>query len=92
MTTQRLEPRDIDMSLDDRAQAARTHLLAAEASDWFWWYGDDFTTDNAAEFDRLFRDRLLRACALVGLAPPPRLLRPLSRQATAQLCNWTMRE
>jgi alpha-amylase/alpha-mannosidase (GH57 family) len=68
----------------ERASEARTHLLAAEASDWFWWYGDDFTTDNAAEFDRLFRDRLLRACALADLPAPPRLFRPISRQALGQ--------
>ena len=69
-----------DVSAESAAET-RTHLLAAEASDWFWWYGDDFTTDNAVEFDRLFRDRLLRACALVGVAAPSRLLHPLSRQA-----------
>lgn len=30
-------------------------FYAAEGSDWFWWYGPDFSTDNDAEFDRLFR-------------------------------------
>ena len=29
----------------DRARAAWDELYAAEGSDWFWWYGDDFDTD-----------------------------------------------
>jgi hypothetical protein len=56
-------------------------LLSAEGSDWFWWYGDDFITENAAEFDFLFRDRLIRAAALLGEAAPARLHEPISGQA-----------
>ena len=68
----------------DRIAEAKRWLLSAEGSDWFWWYGDDFQTDNAAEFDALFRERLTRAAALVGEPAPPRLAEPLSRQAGAQ--------
>lgn len=57
---------------------ARRHLLAAEGSDWFWWYGDDFQTHTAAAFDGLFRQRLLTALSLVGEPAPARLLSPLS--------------
>ena len=32
----------------ERAQAAWEELYAAEGSDWFWWYGDDFDTDYKA--------------------------------------------
>jgi hypothetical protein len=36
---------------------ARAHeeLLIAEGSDWFWWYGDDHSSDHDLEFDDLFR-------------------------------------
>ncbi len=37
------------------------HLLAAEGSDWFWWYGDDFTTEEAGQFDELFRSHIIAA-------------------------------
>lgn len=33
-------------------------IYMAEGSDWFWWYGDDFSSDNDEEFDRLFRTHL----------------------------------
>ena len=58
-------------------EAAREVLLPAEGSDWFWWYGDDFTTDNAAEFDALFRRRLQACWRLLGLTPPERLGKPI---------------
>ena len=34
---------------------AREELLIAEGSDWFWWYGDDHSSDHDPEFDDLFR-------------------------------------
>ena len=37
----------------ERANAAWHELYAAEGSDWFWWYGDDFDTAYKEEFDRL---------------------------------------
>ncbi|MFO0582166.1 MAG: glycoside hydrolase family 57 protein [Anaeromyxobacter sp.] len=68
----------------DRLAAARRHLHAAEASDWFWWYGEDFTTELAAEFDALFRGHVVRASLLVGAEPPPEAQEPIKRAGTAQ--------
>src|ERR1051325_4821821 len=30
-------------------------MFIAEGSDWFWWYGDDHSSDHDLEFDDLFR-------------------------------------
>ncbi|HYV67002.1 MAG TPA: glycoside hydrolase, partial [Myxococcales bacterium] len=61
----------------EQLEAALGHLLVAEGSDWFWWYGDDFTTENAPEFDALFRRRVAQAWRALGLVPPERLGRPI---------------
>jgi len=37
---------------------AREELLIAEGSDWFWWYGDDHSSEHDLEFDDLFRRHL----------------------------------
>jgi alpha-amylase/alpha-mannosidase (GH57 family) len=58
---------------------ALRHVHAAEASDWFWWYGEDFTTELAAEFDGLFRGHVIRAALLAGANPPPEALEPIKR-------------
>jgi alpha-amylase/alpha-mannosidase (GH57 family) len=64
-----------------RLEEARRHLHAAEASDWYWWYGEDFSTELAAEFDALFRGHVLRAAQLAGAPPPPEALEPIKRAA-----------
>lgn len=61
----------------DRAQAAWQELYAAEGSDWFWWYGDDFDTEFKPEFDRLFRTHLRNVWTQMGLSPPDQLNHPI---------------
>jgi alpha-amylase/alpha-mannosidase (GH57 family) len=63
----------------ERLARARRHLYAAEGSDWFWWYGEDFTTELAAEFDGLFRGHVIRAALLCGANPPPEALSPIKK-------------
>jgi alpha-amylase/alpha-mannosidase (GH57 family) len=67
----------------ERLERARRHLYAAEGSDWFWWYGEDFTTELAAEFDSLFRGHVIRAALLCGASPPPEALAPIKRAGLA---------
>jgi alpha-amylase/alpha-mannosidase (GH57 family) len=45
-------------------------LLIAEGSDWFWWYGDDHSSDHDAAFDELFRCHLRNLYLALGEAPP----------------------
>jgi len=40
---------------DAAVARAREEILIAEGSDWFWWYGDDHSSDHDLEFDDLFR-------------------------------------
>jgi hypothetical protein len=61
----------------DCAQAAWDELYAAEGSDWFWWYGDDFDSDYKEEFDRLFRTHLRNVWTIAGLTPPDLLNQPI---------------
>jgi alpha-amylase/alpha-mannosidase (GH57 family) len=56
-----------------RADAALAALLAAEGSDWFWWYGDDHSSAHDRELDGLFRHHLQRAYDALGQAAPDEL-------------------
>ena len=40
---------------DEALARAREEMLIAEGSDWFWWYGDDHSSDHDLAFDDLFR-------------------------------------
>lgn len=57
--------------------AAREQLLAAEASDWFWWYGEDFVTETKSDFDRLFRSRIQAVFRLLGRSSPTAAFTPI---------------
>ena len=61
----------------EQRQAAREALYAAEGSDWFWWYGDDFSSEHDDEFDRLFRTHLIHAFKILKHEVPEYLDRPI---------------
>ena len=62
------------VSAQAREQALE-ELLIAEGSDWFWWYGDDHSSDHDAQFDDLFRRHLRNVYTSLGLAVPEELFR-----------------
>ncbi|MGI5863625.1 MAG: glycoside hydrolase family 57 protein [Myxococcales bacterium] len=77
--------------LAGRVAAAKEAIYPAEGSDWFWWYGDDFATDSAAEFDSLFRGFLKASWRALGDPVPSRLDEPISRRA-GPLANLSLQE
>jgi alpha-amylase/alpha-mannosidase (GH57 family) len=63
----------------DQYRLAMEEVYAAEGSDWFWWYGGDFVTDNDIIFDELFRTHLQNVYVICGLAVPEELKLPICR-------------
>jgi alpha-amylase/alpha-mannosidase (GH57 family) len=55
-------------------------LLAAEGSDWCWWFGPEHSTANDAEFDALFRKHLTGIYLALGRVPPDDLAKPIKRK------------
>jgi alpha-amylase/alpha-mannosidase (GH57 family) len=55
-------------------------LLAAEGSDWCWWFGPEHSTANDAEFDALFRKHLTGVYLAIGQDAPEELAKPIKRQ------------
>lgn len=60
-----------------QAKEVKFHFLAAECSDWFWWYGDDHATEFGLEFDALFREHLIAIYRLLHMHPPADLFMPI---------------
>jgi alpha-amylase/alpha-mannosidase (GH57 family) len=59
---------------------ARESLLAAEGSDWCWWFGPEHSTANDAEFDALFRKLLTAIYLALGQVAPEELAKPIKRK------------
>ncbi|MBK5294739.1 MAG: glycoside hydrolase, partial [Acidobacteriia bacterium] len=60
-------------------------LLIAEGSDWCWWYGPEHHSDNAAEFDHLYRSHLANVYRALGQVAPEELSRPILKTVAAAM-------
>jgi alpha-amylase/alpha-mannosidase (GH57 family) len=58
---------------------AEESLLAAEGSDWCWWYGPEHSTANDAEFDALYRKHLTGVYLALGQVAPEELAKPIKK-------------
>jgi alpha-amylase/alpha-mannosidase (GH57 family) len=63
----------------DALKTAQESLLAAEGSDWCWWYGPEHSTANDAEFDALYRKHLTGVYLALGEVAPEELAKPIKR-------------
>jgi alpha-amylase/alpha-mannosidase (GH57 family) len=66
----------------DTRRRAQEEVFIAEGSDWCWWYGDDHSSDQDAEFDDLYRRHLRNVYRLLGRPIPDELF--LSNISTTQ--------
>jgi len=67
-----------DKSSEKYAKAMES-IYAAEGSDWFWWYGDTFSSETPELFDQLFRAHLTMAYKHLDLPRPDFLSIPVLR-------------
>jgi alpha-amylase/alpha-mannosidase (GH57 family) len=54
-------------------------VLAAEGSDWNWWYGPEHGSSNDREFDELYRKHLTEIYAALGETAPDALAHPIKK-------------
>lgn len=80
-TRKKLEERRLDPAAgpgeEERLKEAHKALMAAEGSDWFWWYGEDHFSEYDREFDQLFRSHLQTTWRRMGLEPPEEFFKPI---------------
>ena len=67
---------------------AQESLLAAEGSDWCWWYGPENSTANDAEFDALYRKHLTGIYLALGQVAPEELAKPIKRKPERAYQLW----
>ncbi|OGF04420.1 MAG: hypothetical protein A2509_11975 [Candidatus Edwardsbacteria bacterium RIFOXYD12_FULL_50_11] len=64
----------------ERYRQVMEQIYTAEGSDWCWWYGGNFSSENLAEFDELFRGHLRAVYKLLEMEAPERLFRPIAKE------------
>jgi alpha-amylase/alpha-mannosidase (GH57 family) len=48
-----------------------------EGSDWYWWFGDEFSSPQDEVFDEMFRKNLINIYESINEKPPQQLLLPI---------------
>jgi len=66
----------------EKKAKAWEELYIAEGSDWFWWYGDEFTSSTEEIFDALFRNHLMNIYRIADRRIPGFLLKPIKKTQT----------
>jgi len=61
-------------------QRARRSMMAAEGSDWFWWYYSHNVSDQDAMFDELFRNFLAGVYRALEMPVPDWISTPITTQ------------
>ena len=69
-----------DAPTETALKQAYESLLAAEGSDWCWWFGPEHSTANDAEFDALYRKHLTGVYLALGQVAPEELAKPIKRK------------
>jgi alpha-amylase/alpha-mannosidase (GH57 family) len=64
----------------EQSLEAWREIYKAEGSDWFWWYGNDHSSPNDPEFDRLFRAHLERVYHILDTVPPSEITEPIIKK------------
>ncbi|HEX2711159.1 MAG TPA: glycoside hydrolase family 57 protein [Candidatus Acidoferrales bacterium] len=65
---------------EQQLATAYESVLAAEGSDWCWWYGPEHSSANDAEFDALYRKHLTEIYLQLGAEAPDELAEPIKRR------------
>lgn len=55
---------------EDKIRSAWKNIYIAEGSDWFWWYGNEFSSENDVDFDYLFRSHLKEVYNIMNVDLP----------------------
>jgi len=69
-----------DAPTETALKQAYESLLAAEGSDWCWWFGPEHSTANDAEFDALYRKHLTGVYIALAQVAPEELGKPIKRK------------
>jgi alpha-amylase/alpha-mannosidase (GH57 family) len=76
---ERIVQRKSGKATDEQLARAYEAVLAAEGSDWNWWYGPEHGSANDAEFDELYRKHLTEIYTALGEPAPDVLAHPIKK-------------
>jgi len=81
LVVKKIRDRLVEKKIEDPEVWDKLYVL--EGSDWYWWFGDDYSSLTTEVFDELFRQNAVWIYQHIGDDPPPELYAPLNRRDEA---------
>ena len=69
-------------------KTAMESIYIAEGSDWYWWFGDEHSSEHDEVFDELFRTHVANVYATLNVAPPEALSIPIKEKAREGILDF----
>ena len=86
-TTRDLIDSNVNVSPEAKKTAMES-IYIAEGSDWYWWFGDEHSSEHDEVFDEMFRTHLANVYSTLNLIPPEALSVPIKEKAREGLLDF----
>ncbi len=65
---------------ENKKKLALESIYIAEGSDWYWWFGEEHSSEHDEVFDQLFRTHITNIYSLLNINPPEILSFPIKQK------------
>lgn len=65
---------------EDKKKLALESIYIVEGSDWYWWFGEEHSSEHDEVFDQLFRTHITNIYSLLNINPPEILSFPIKQK------------
>lgn len=65
---------------ENKKKLALQSIYIAEGSDWYWWFGEEHSSEHDEVFDQLFRTHITNIYSLLNINPPEILSFPIKQK------------
>jgi len=64
---------------EEKYDLAKESVYIAEGSDWFWWFGDEHSSEHDEVFDQLFRSHISNVFTILNVPIPEEIASPIKQ-------------
>jgi len=75
---------------ENKKKLALESIYIAEGSDWYWWFGEEHSSEHDEVFDQLFRTHISNIFSLLNINPPEILSFPIKQKIKEGIIDFVI--
>jgi len=75
---------------ENNKKLALESIYIAEGSDWYWWFGEEHSSEHDEGFDQLFRTHISNIFSLLNINPPEILSFPIKQKIKEGIIDFVI--